>query len=507
MGKGRRYDDTPKLNIKKVMATIIAILVFGMFCFSLKNLLTKSEKQVQDFSAMTTYFSIYENSKWGVIDQKGDIIISPTNEEMIIIPDENKDLFVCTYDINYDKETYKTKVLNSKGEEILSKYNNIQVLQNTDGVNIWYEKDILMFSENEKYGLIDFDGRQIIPAEYDDIYVLEGIEKNIIIEKDGKKGLVLSSTGEIIINPDYTEITTLTDNYENGYIVKNEEDKYGIISIDKKVIFESQYDEIKKVFGNGYYVVKKEGKLLVVNSKEEVKLEKGFDSVEKIEGNNLFIIKDDKYGVISIEGKEIIPADYEDLKPAISDFYYIAKKDGKYGIITSENSTKIEFEYESMDYIKTANFIEAGREDYTTDVFDSNLKKVLEKVYISEINLKDGYLRIRKGEDYKYYNFKFEEKAGTEVLNSHTLFLFKQNGKYGYKNKAGEIIVDPIYDDAKEQNAFGYCAIKKGNLWGALKSDGTIILAPSINLDQYLYINFIDKWHMSNDLNLNTYIK
>ena len=27
MGKGRRYDDTPKLNIKKVIATIIAMTI------------------------------------------------------------------------------------------------------------------------------------------------------------------------------------------------------------------------------------------------------------------------------------------------------------------------------------------------------------------------------------------------------------------------------------------------------------------------------------------------
>ena len=182
MSRGKRYDDTPKLNIKKVIATILAFVVVIMFCISLKNLLTNDEKKVKEISTVTTYISAYENSKWGVIDNKGNIIIKPTYEEMIIIPEENTDLFICTYNVDYNNETFETKVLNAQGEEILSEYENIQVLQNTDGTNTWYEKDVLKYTLDGKYGLINFKGKEILPAEYDDIYVLDGIEKSIIID-------------------------------------------------------------------------------------------------------------------------------------------------------------------------------------------------------------------------------------------------------------------------------------------------------------------------------------
>ena len=507
MGRGRRYDDTPKLNIKKVIATMIAIVVFIMFCISLKNLLIKNERRTQEVSTLTTYVTIYENSKWGVMNQKGEMIIKPTYEEMIIIPNQHTDVFVCTYDVDYQKEIYKTKVLNAKGEEIFTEYENVEILQNTDGTDLWYEKDILKFTSNGKYGLIDFKGKQILPAEYDNISVLDGIEKSIIIEKDGKKGLLLSSTGEVIIAPEYMEITAFTDNYENGYIVTDEDNKNGIISLDKKVLLETKYDEIKKVSGNGYYVVKQDKKLVVIDDIGNVVLDKGFDSIEAIDTENLIVIKDSKYGIISVDGTEVIPAEYEDIKQAISGQYYIAKKDGKFGIISNEKAIKIDFMYENINYVKTADFFEAENEDYTTDILDANLNKILEKVIISEVNIDDGYLRVRKGDNYTYYNFKFEEKSNIEVLNTNTLFLFKENGKYGYKNRNGEVIVDPIYDDAKEQNSFGYCSVKKGGLWGALKSDGTVVLTPSVNLDDYLYIDFIEKWHKSNDLNLNVYVK
>ena len=118
-----------------------------------------------------------------------------------------------------------------------------------------------------------------------------------------------------------------------------------------------------------------------------------------------------------------------------------------------------------------------------------------------------GYIRIREGEDYKYYNFKFEEKDSKDVLATNTIFLIKENGKYGYENKDGERIVDCIYDDATEQNELGYVAVKKDGIWGSLKSNGNIALEPSVNLDNNLYINFINDWHIYEDANMNTYTK
>ena len=218
--RGRRYDTEPKLNIKKVIATIIAIIVFIMFVISLKNLLTEGEKP-HEVSTVTTYFTVFTNNKWGVIDNKGNIVVDTTYDEMIIIPDKTKDLFICTYDVNYENGTYKTKVINKQKERILTQFENVEALENYDNNSIWYENDVLRYQKDGKYGLIDYSGKEIVPAEYDKIYALPGIQKSIVIEKDGKVGLVSNSLGEIIINPEYAEIKSLTDTYENGYIVKD----------------------------------------------------------------------------------------------------------------------------------------------------------------------------------------------------------------------------------------------------------------------------------------------
>lgn len=503
--RGRRCDDTPKLNKKKVLATIIAIIVIVMIIFSFKKLLTEEEVN-QEVSSLTAYFSAYENNKWGVIDNKGNKIIDTTYQDMIIIPDKNKEMFICTYGVDYNTEEFKTKVLNAKGEEILKEYSQVKPIENTDGKSIWYENNVLIFKENNKYGLINFDGKKILEPEYDNIYALTGFEKSVIVEKNGKKGLVSTSMGEIIIPPEYSDITNLSNTYEYGYIVKNEANKFGVIKADKTKVLDLKYDEIKKVVGKDLYVVVENGKLEIVDNKGNVVLNSGFDSVVEIESNDFIITRNGKYGIIDKTGKDIIPADYEEIKIGCLNSY-VAKKNGKYGIIDKAGTVIVDYKYNFINYIKEANIYECERDNKKTDILDHECKKLAENVIISDLNLEKGYLRIRDNGEYKYYNFKFEEKSSKEILATNTLFLVKENGKYGYINKKGEKIVDCIYDDAKEQNEYGFCAIKKDGKWGALKSDGSIVVKPTVNLDNSLYIDFIGQWHRYNDQMLNAYVK
>ena len=128
MSRGRRYDTEPKLNMKKVFAVIIAIAVIIMFIFIIKGLLTKEETTGKITSK--SYFSVYKDNKWGVIDEAGNNPIDPSYKEMIIVPNSKKGVFICTYDTNYETGEYKTKALNEKSEEIFTEYSQIEAIQN-----------------------------------------------------------------------------------------------------------------------------------------------------------------------------------------------------------------------------------------------------------------------------------------------------------------------------------------------------------------------------------------
>ena len=66
-------------------------------------------------------------------------------------------------------------------------------------------------------------------------------------------------------------------------------------------------------------------------------------------------------------------------------------------------------------------------------------------------------------------------------------------------------IVDYIYDDAMEQNDYGFSAVKKDGKWGSIDSKGNVVQEPIYNLDDYLLIDFIGRWHYGKDINMNYY--
>lgn len=358
----------------------------------------------------------------------------------------------------------------------------------------------------KNFGLVDFSGKEILPAEYTNIYALSGVAKNIVVEKDGLKGMVNSHLGKLIIDCEYNDITTLTNGIsDNGYIV-NKDGNYGVLNGTGKEILACNYKEIKNVTGNEMYVVKDDDELKIIDSSLNIVKDDGFEDVTEINGEFITISLNGLKGVINKEGIELIPAQYEELKFAC-DNYFIAKSNGLCGIIKADNSVAVDFGYQSISFINEANLFTAENSNYKTDVISRKLEIKLKDVIISELNVDDSYMRIREDGEYKYYNFNFEEKKNTEILTNHTLFLVKKDGKYGYVNKNGDLIVNYIYDDAKEQNEFGFCVVKQNGKWGVLNKNGSVELKPSVELDENLYIDFISKYHLFNDLTLNLYVK
>jgi len=117
---------------------------------------------------------------------------------------------------------------------------------------------------------------------------------------------------------------------------------------------------------------------------------------------------------------------------------------------------------------------------------------------VSEANPDKGYIRVYKDNEYKYYNFKFEDKKSSDILTANTVFSSKEDGKYGYVNKNGEEIIGHIYDDGTEQNKYGFAAVKKDGKWGAIDKIGKLVIEPSVNLENNIYIDFIGKWYLDN---------
>ena len=495
MGRGRRYNNEPKLNIKKVIGVILAVVVIIMFIIAIRNLL-KSESSTSNL-ASKSYFLINKNNKWGVIDNNAKIVIEPTYEDAIIIPNKKQDVFICTYDTNYNEGTYKTKVLDSKGKEIFSQYDKVLPLENYDeNNNLWYEDNVLLTEKDGKFGLIDLNGNQILETNYEKIYTLKGIKNSLITEKDGKKGLV-NNVGNVLVENKYDEIKSLGVDTKS-YIVKLN-NKYGI-----EGILDCKYEEIKPLNNKEVFCVKTDGKYKVINTEEKTVFNEKFDNIETIKDNIIVYKYNNKYCAYDIENNTKLSNTYKTLKYTVNDLF-IARTNNNYGIIDIKGNTKIKQEYSNINYYEDINIYELeGKSLDVNTILNSELKE-LAKGIVSEVNSEKLYIKLWTENGYEYYNLSGEKLETKDILVDNNLFLSKQNNKYGFVDKDGNVIVDYIYDDAREQNEFGYISVKKDGLWGSLDKNGNIVSQIKYNLDNNLIIDFIGNYHLGADVNLMYY--
>ena len=503
MASGHRYDGKPKLNKKKVFATILSIAVVIMIIVLLGKLANGSGKKNTGKNVSTSYAAAYSSGKWGVINSKGEYTIDGTYENMIVVPNSAAAVFICQSDVNLDAGTYKSYAIDNNGNKLFTSYDSVEAIQNVDRKNqIFYDKTVLKVSKNGKYGLINFSGKELVSCEYDAIEPLKYLENSFVTTKNNKKGLV-DQTGTVIIENEYADIKGLTDNYENGYIVKNDSSRFGVITTGKTKVLDTVYTEIKNVYGSSMYVVKDEEGIKVVSKDGTTVVANKFDDVVDLSSNKMIVVINSKYGILDETGNTLVEATYDSLKYAFGE-YYIAKKDGKAGMINSKGLEVVAFEYKDISYMEDEGFIIAEKDDLTSDLMDTSFI-IKANGLVSEINSKGAFIKLRVSGDYKYYNFKLEEKTVQEVYPTNTLFVKKENGKFGYVDKEGKEVVKAIYDDATEQNEYGYAAVKKDGKWTPIDSLGKQVTTYAYTLDNNPIISFIGKWHLAPDINANYY--
>ena len=241
-----------KVNIKNSIYPIIIIIVIiiGIVLINNRKLNIKND-EIKEYN----YFLLSENDKIGIIDKTGTIIIQP-EYDYIQIPNPEKPIFICLF--NYDSKTqsYNSKVLNEKGKQIYSKYENITAIpSNNTSSQSNYQTNILKYNEDGKYGILTITGKRVTKPIYDSIESLDYKDETLKIKQNGKYGLI-KLNGEKIIKPEYELIST--DGYyddktiyaNSGYIVTVKDDNgyhYGYMDSKGKKVLDSSYEIINRI--------------------------------------------------------------------------------------------------------------------------------------------------------------------------------------------------------------------------------------------------------------------
>ena len=192
-----------KSKNKLIIIFIILLILLGLFIY---KCLAKDNKYDIKFEEISKrdYFLVFDD-KYGVIDKKGEIIVD-AKFDMIQIPNPSKDIFICMSNYNSETGSYETKVYNKNKQELFTRYEKVEAIRREENLdNIPYEKSVLKYKENGKYGLLDFEGKKITKPIYEEIQALEFKEGMLLVKKDNKFG-VINIGGEKIIDIKYDSI-------------------------------------------------------------------------------------------------------------------------------------------------------------------------------------------------------------------------------------------------------------------------------------------------------------
>jgi hypothetical protein len=457
---------------KKIIAilVILAVIIVSIIgIIKVKSDKSYTLEKVEKYS----YFKLYKNEKYGVIDTDGNIIIECLYD-VINIPNPSKPIFFC-YD-EYDEITgeYRTKVLNEKNEEIFTEYEQVlPIMCEQSTSEIPFEKSVLKYKENGKYGLINFNGKKITKAIYDEIESLEYKEGCLIVKQNDKYGLI-NIKGKQIIKAEYDEIksdgyyTEQNEYMDSGFIVQiktSEGYRYGYIDKNGKVLLETEYNEINRITEiedneNIYLLAMENGKQGVVKNKKNI-LKYEYEEIEYNKTNKVFIVqKNSKQGVINIEGDTILETNYDYIY--CSQNTIIAQKDDDIENYNLNGEKQEDTNYESKIQTTNENYIITINKDDEFGVINKN----------NEVLINDNYQYI----EYAFDNY----------------FIVTYNGKVGILNDEGKQVISFIYDIIQK--------VKDKNSLQAIISTSNTIEMYNVNMKKtatisnavlYTYDNYI----------------
>ena len=406
----------------------LSLIIISIICY--RKFISNNTKFNYELEVVTEikYRVISENNKFGVINENGDVLVSPIYDE-IDIPNPSKPIFICMYNYNIDNQQYSIKVLNDKAEQILYQYVIVEAIKINPIISeIPYEKSVLKYKQDCKYGLIDLDGNVIVKPKYEQIDSLDYKEGLLLVKKDEKYG-VINIKGDIVIKTKYD--TVKTDGYYEegvgfnkiGFIIGNkinEEYKLGYIDFKGNQILDIKYNQIERIQNissneDTYLVAFENGKAGFYKNKENIIKHEYEDIVFDLNNNCLILQKNSKQGISNINGNIEIDIKYDNI--FISGKYINAFNEGNIDIYNY--ITKQKLNYNNIIAIN-----ETLNEKYAIVITDKEKHKILD--------LEKNEIKI---EEYDYLEHLYED-----------YFIANINDKYGIVNINGNEVVKFKYD-------------------------------------------------------------
>lgn len=431
--------------------------------------------------------SYEEDGKYGLIDYTGKKVTSAIYDSVSSLKNKPGCIQV--------KKDGLYGVVDSNGTTIIEpKYNSVrgdEYSSEKDG----YLKTGYIISEKTKtgiiYGYIDYEGRMLIEPEYESItrcLEYEDDEVYLVFMQNGKKGVIKDS--KIIIKPRFQSVVYY--DVSNIFIVcKNK--KYGFYNSEGDEILKPNYPSYS-VAGNYISVKDDKGDMILYDIHGNIVNTNTYKSITETNNPSYFIAQDEN-GYYSIISKDFqIGNKYTSLTYAFDNFFIVTTEDNLYGVIDVYAGLEIAPEYDVIIPLENVHALEA-RKGTTVDIYSEKIEKILtmENAVVEAVG--EEYISIYSKNELKYINKVGEIVPNTEVYKDLKLYSYQaDDGKWGYADKDGNIVVDCKYDVVTELNEYGFAGIFQENKWGVIDEKGNVVVVPTYEIETYYSPSFVGKY-------------
>jgi len=413
---------------------------------------------------------------YGFCDDEGRIICDPAYNQVGIIEKDGKKLYMLAkYRMDENRNDISRVTLAKLDGSWVMEYDNVQYqcYESEFHDEIYFRwrpaivLDYITVCTNGKWGVIDYDGNEILPCVYDTpVCFSEGLAA--VLSDDGQTYSFIDKTGSVVIGPfnspprqyDYTAFTSppalLPSNFgmvfHEGFARFYENGKFGIIDRTGKVIVPAKYDFISS-FSGGIAQFSAESKYGILDATGRVVLEptdswfyrsengeviletgKGTYVIDPATGEQTLKTLSNEDMVIYYSKSKGVVVQYNDRELTYPEATSAVKLPNKTFTLSYKNNT-----WEIIDF--SGNIVAGpfeGRAEYYKDGL----------IYVS-----NGISKINLGFDAAYYELydmsgkKFLPEKYRQIIHFDSRYLVRQDYCSGLLDENGDWVVKiPLYD-------------------------------------------------------------
>ncbi len=490
-----------------ILVTGIAVIVNNQnknrFASDSISVVVEPTLKYDNVSSFSEGFAVVEkDKKYGYVDQNGKEVVPPRYY--------SAGSFSDGVAVAYSKEDCTWHIIDKTG--------NVKAkLKGYDNVGYSFSNGLIQVEKNDKYGLADTTGKEVLPPIYDSVGDFnEGLAR---VEKGDKYGFA-DITGKEVVPLKYINAWDFCE----GFAWVEEDNKCCYIDKTGRE-FSPLTNYSVSYFNDGAAVLYfKPANIWYISNKVgyiNTPL-KNYDNVHGFNDGFVQVLKDGKWGFVDQTGKEVVPLIYDSTEN-FNDGFARVEKNGKYGFVDKTGKEVVPLIYDSAESFNDG--LAQVQKDGKYGFVDQTGKEVVPLIYDSVDSFNDGLARVEKDGKYNYI-----DKTGKEVVPSEYDLGWgefsegfadvKKGKKYGYIDKNGNVAVPMIYDETREFSE-GLAWVRQGKKWGILKineptsnsssstatsdvpttSNSTDTNTIAINIDDY-----VGMWHIDGQNYDSTYV-